>query len=485
MALGTPQKVILGVISVPVILLVLVVIFWDPNLVKGTVEEKVEDVEGHGITFGNIEHSLLSPGKIAIHDVNIQGEITNATIAKVMLDLDVSQAINRRIILDRIELQDADFKIDMEKFNAFIEAEKNAEPEVDVEADIEAEIPVETLLLQAIRLKNFNFEDTSALQQFDVQGLDISIYDVLVVDNYEVVALSAEAPISAKIAIGNIEAMQMPLGQFATNLEITEKVTDIKSLKLDTGSSLVQLSGTLANLQDIADIRIDLAPSRIDFEEFKPLLNDLPIQPSGVLELSGDFLTSGDLADPASLTRALTGNVELGLEQGKLLGIDVNQIVTSFKDSKETSLQDVGGFLISGPIGLIASNVFDLGGSASGLESETLIPQLKIKGAMEQGNIVLKDTALATDKYRLAFDGAINPSEGTFKDFTFAVLDKAGCADLKQTLNGEMSQPTSAIAKSLLDTAISPLTGLISSVKRTVSTCKPFYQGEVAHPSQG
>ncbi len=482
MALATVHKVIISVIAIPVAMLLVIILFWDANMLKDRVETHTENVQGHSISFGNLEHSLLSPGKLAVQDITINGHIANGTIEEVALQVDVSQALGKRLVVHEVVMQNTDLEVDMEKLKAYLESQAQ-KPETEPAADQKPlEIPLEIILIEAIRLNNINIKDVSEKQQFAVQGIDIAVDDMLVVDNFNLVALEHEPPVQARVSVGQIEAMQVPLGKLQGEFALSKDLVDINQLELDTGTSFIGLSGSLANLKSDAQIDLKLAPSKVSFDEFQPLLGDLPILPSGALEMSGNINTTGALTEPKALLQTLTGDIELGLNQGKLVGIDINEIVTSFKDSKETDLKDIGGFLITGPVGLIASNLFDLGSGAGGLEGETLIPQMKLKGAMEQGKLVLSDTALATDQYRLAFDGGLDPNAGTFNDFTFALLDEAGCATLTQTLNGDMSQPTSAIAESLLDTALSPLTGLLNAVKDTVQKCEPFYQGEVAHP---
>lgn len=262
---------------------------------------------------------------------------------------------------------------------------------------------------------------------------------------------------------------------------LNDLISDLR-LQLDTGKSQLDVAGKVTSDAGHSRIQLDINESQVNLDEFHAFMPSSPVKPSGTMALSGLIDAQGLLQDPQSFLKTLSGNIELGLDSGKLQGVDINKLVKGFKDSKESDWKDVGSFLITGPVGILAANVFDLGSGANASGGETLIPQFKLKSKMDNGALLLKDTAIATDKYRLAFEGQLNPTDKTFNDFTFALLDKAGCADIKQTLNGSMSNPKSAIAQSLLDSALAPLSGLLKSVKNSASKCTPFYQGDVAHP---
>lgn len=554
------KKLLFAVILVPFILITAAALLWDPNWFKDEATPYLSDVESHSIRFEDIEHSLFNPGKITINNLTLSGPIANGEIGTLFVDASIMDAFSKNIIVDEIRLSSPDLQLDMQALNDWLAARPPADNKSDTPAE---KLPVKRVFINKIIIENANLKDISALQQFAVHNLTLQLNELQIAENSQIIVLQDNAPISANINIAQLQAQGNNLGKVKGSLRATQNKITINSLGLDTDNTHLDLSGTLINPKGDANIALNIADSQIalaDFAAFAPqvplaslgvlnlsgqletagdisqptnllnsLLSDLnirlntgkslldlaakinniegqsglnlqineshlnldefhafmpnsPVKPSGTMALSGLIDAQGLLEDPQSFLKTLSGNVELGLNSGKLQGVDINKIVKGFKDSKESDWKDVGSFLVTGPVGILAANVFDLGSGANASGGETLIPQFKLKSKMDKGAILLKDTAIATDKYRLAFEGQLNPTDKTFKDFTFALLDKAGCADIKQTLNGSMSNPKSAIAQSLLDSALAPLSGLLKSVKNSTSKCTPFYQGDVAHP---
>ncbi|BDX08305.1 AsmA-like C-terminal region-containing protein [Planctobacterium marinum] len=555
------KNILIGLISIPLLLILVTVLAWDANWFKGQATPFLEDIESHSISFNDIEHSLLTPGKIKLNDITLAGPVAKGDIGTLIADVNVLDAFSKNIVVNEIRLLAPRIDIDMQALNDWlaIQTEKPAaEPHGKPGA-----LPVNRIVVKKISIENANFRDTSALQQFLLDNLTLTLKNLNIAENAEIIILQDHAPITASLSIEDITAQGANLGKLSSNITATEKTINIQHFQLASQSSQLALSGTIKNPKEQADIQLGIADSKLNLADFAPLAPELPIPLQGLLSLMGNINAQGELANPQSLIsnlsselkisldtakslldiesvinseqgeqaiklqindsqismdefqgllkdspvlpsgnvklsglldargilenpnsllQTLSGNLALGLENGKLTGIDINKIVKGFKDSKESDWKDVGSFLVTGPIGILAANIFDLGSGAATSGGETLIPQLRVNGAMDNGAILFKDTALATDKYRLAFDGQVNPAQKTFKNFTFALLDKAGCADIKQTLNGAMSNPSSAIAQSLLDSAIAPISGLLKTLKNSASQCTPFYQGEVVHP---
>ena len=559
--MSTSRKTLIGLIAVPLLLILITIIVWDANWFKGQATPYLEDIESHNISFDDIEHSLIAPGKITLDGIKLKGPIANGNVGSLFVDVNVLDAFSKNIVINEIRLLNPQIDIDMQALDDWlaVQAEKPA-PEPQSKP---GPLPVKRIFVKKISIEKASIRDTSGLQQFLLDNLTLILTNLNIAENTEIVILQDNAPINANLNVANTTAQGANLGKISADIVATETNINVQRFALASPTSKLALSGAIKNPKEQADIQLviadselnlaDFAPlapelpmplkgllrlagnisaqgelsnpqglissltsdmkisldtakslldletiigseqsektislqindSQINVAEFQALMKDSPVLPSGNVKLSGALDTRGLLEDPNTLLGTLSGDLALGLENGKLTGIDINKIVQGFKDSKESDWKDVGSFLVTGPIGILAANMFDLGAGASASGGETLIPQLQLNSKLDKGSIILRDTAIATDKYRLAFDGQINPAQKTFKDFTFALLDKAGCADIKQTLNGNMASPQSAIAQSLLDSAIAPISGILKSLKNTTSQCKPFYTGEVAHP---
>ena len=179
----------------------------------------------------------------------------------------------------------------------------------------------------------------------------------------------------------------------------------------------------------------------------------------------------------------LIGTLQADLQPGLVKGLNLNSALTALKDSQQTSLLDIGGYVLTGPLGLIAGQLLDLSGGITALGGETQIQHLSLQSRFDQGLVDVTNTALATDEYRIALKGKLDPLQQHFEQFQFAILDAQGCAQVSQTLNGPMDEPSSAVASNLLASIASPLTDVVTSVSNQLKGCDVFYQGPVSAPN--
>lgn len=351
------------------------------------------------------------------------------------------------------------------------------------ESQTNAPLPIERLRIKSVLFRNIFIKDVSTQQLFTLNNLNIELTDIVAVDEFQMVLLDSKSPLAAAFFIDEVLTSQIDIGKVAGKALLHGDMIDVQSLTLESTGSHLAISGFVKNPKQNADVQLVVADSILDVADFAPLLSKLPVLPSGKFTIAGAVDTQGNLSAPKQLLQALSGHIDLRMNNGALQGIDINKLVTAIKDSQTTSLRDIGGFLVSGPLGLIGSNMFDLSGGTSAFDGTTVIPQLQLNSQFEKGMLQLQDTALSTDKHRLAFSGSVDMGNHSFHEFTFALLDAEGCADVKQTLNGAMSKPASAVSKSLLDSALSPFNNLLGTVKESLGEkCTPFYQGDVTHP---
>lgn len=480
--MSSGKKILIALPGTLLVFLFLLVLFWDANWFKSSVTPHIKNLESHQIQFDTLEHSLFKPGKLTVRDVTISGPIVTGKIASLVVSVDVMKAINKDILVHEVILQQPDLNIDMTALNAYIA--RPVAPGEQASTEEGAPLAINSLVVIQAAINQANINDISPQKQFSITNLNLSLAKLNIIDKNQIIILEDTAPVRANLHIDNLVAQSTSLGTVSSHIVITKQTAALETLTLNTAKSQLNIKASASNLGGEAELQVTVQPSKLHLAEFQPLFNDIPVMPSGDMTMAANLTTQGTLNDNNNLLRALNGELSIGLQQGKLQGVDVNKVVAAFKNSKETDLKDIGSFILTGPVGILAANLFDLGDGVQAMEGETLIPQLQFNGTIGQGKLHVNNTAIATDQYRLAFDGAIDPLKSTFEEFTFAVLNEQGCADLTQTLNGDMAQPTSAVAKSLLDSAIAPITGLLNSVKNTVSDCEPFYVGDVAHPNQ-
>ena len=207
------------------------------------------------------------------------------------------------------------------------------------------------------------------------------------------------------------------------------------------------------------------------------------IWPKGGLQLDADLQVN--LAEPETALSSLNGALKVTSNQLLLNGLNLNEILQSLEDSEKTSLLDVGSFLVTGPLGLIANQVANLGkGGLSASGGQTQFNAIAADIKIVQGVIQTQDVAFATDKFRSAFDGQFDLPNQSFKDMQFYLLDDQHCAMVQQTLNGRVDAPEGVAGALASTTVIKPFTNILNQAGSLISDCKPVYDGSVAHPAK-
>ena len=481
------SKLLLTILGLLIVLCVVAIValvaLWNPNWFKDDIDKQLTTIPHVQLNFDNLEHSLTTPGDLSINQIGLQGELIQGNIKALRVSAQVNPLLDKQAIIDEVIIDSPVLEFDVNKLKAFAAANAAQEPAPET-TPTQQPLPIDLLKVNRFVIKNASFKDVSSDQLVAVQGLNLTLDNLKLVEQGLPLTPETLPPVMMQLTTEQLSVMGQSLGQLALALTGNAQSINLTQFDAITPQSEIHLTGNVSSPLTNPLVNLDFADSKITLEEFSHFYGDLPIQPSGKINFSGalqNLTTTGELTD---ILAGLDGNVALGLNQGKLLGIDVNQVVSAIKQSRETDLKDIGGFLISGPIGILATQFFDLGTGSAAMQGETVIPDLQFNSEMVKGTLNLSDTAFATDQYRMALDGGLNLAKSTFQDFTFSILDEQGCADIQQTLNGDISSPKSAVANTLLETVISPLKGLFKGVAKQVdSSCDPVYQGSVAHPN--
>lgn len=231
--------------------------------------------------------------------------------------------------------------------------------------------------------------------------------------------------------------------------------------------------------------------------EFNNLSLDKLIEPAnedsfGMLgELQGEIDVKFEGLDGDSLLRTLDGDIFVRNQSLVTLErLNINKVIKSFLDSQEFGLLDVGGFLLAGPLGLLASqgvSLQDTIGQLGADKGDTLIPHLNIDMDIKDGLLITQDVAVATDKYRFAFKGEVILDKQEFKDFDFDIINKKGCREYGQTLNGSITSPEIETFTAAFDAVTGSVIGLFKQGVGLITggACSAVYEGVVPHPEKG
>lgn len=227
----------------------------------------------------------------------------------------------------------------------------------------------------------------------------------------------------------------------------------------------------------------------LSLEKLTKSANDESSRVSGLLDGKVDIRFQG--LDVDTIASSLSGAIAIN-NQGPITlhRLNVNKVLRSFLDSQNFGLLDLGGFLLAGPLGLLASQGVSLQDTLSHLgadEGDTQFTHLNVDVNIDKGVVTTKDVAAATLQYRFAFNGVIDLGKQQFKDFKFDIINEKGCSEYGQTLNGNLLSPDIETFTAAFDAVTGSIVGLFKQGVGLITggACSAVYQGVVPHPEEG
>ncbi|GAA0214682.1 hypothetical protein GCM10009123_22300 [Kangiella japonica] len=208
-------------------------------------------------------------------------------------------------------------------------------------------------------------------------------------------------------------------------------------------------------------------------------------------ELQGEIAVKFEGLDSKTFLSSLNGDIFIRNQSlVTIRHLNINKVIKSFLDSQEFGLLDIGGFLLAGPLGLLASqgvSLQDTIGQLGADKGDTQIPHMNIDMNIKDGLLMTKDVAVATDKYRFAFNGEVILDKQEFKDLDFDIINKKGCREYGQTLNGSITSPKIETFTAAFDAVTGSVVGLFKQGVGLITggACSSVYEGVVPHPEKG
>lgn len=244
------------------------------------------------------------------------------------------------------------------------------------------------------------------------------------------------------------------------------------SVILDQGSALV--NGDIIQQGKLIKLKLSSNIHQFNLDKIAPLMQESPITPQGML--NADFESDLTIDQKAQLPAGINGEFVMKTDGFSLKGLALDKILDGFKASQETSLFDIGTFLVTGPVGMVAMQFVQLGSGAMQLKGDTQVQEIELHGDINNSQIMIENTRVKTKDNHLGFYGGIDLVNQAFKEFKFGLLEDNGCAPVQQTLDGSFSK----IRDVLFNTTGGAVTSPLSSVLRTASDvasggCKPFF----------
>ncbi len=333
------------------------------------------------------------------------------------------------------------------------------------------------MLLEAIQLHTQNASYKGMLDTMGIGNLDFKLRKLRIGKNKES-GFFNKLIANGGLEISNVTSTKLNVG--AVKFEVG--ISNGNYTFLPTESLLFGKKGkgrmVLAPFKSPAQYDIEYEVDQIDLKRVLQLVQQDEMF-DGNIDLLVDIKCQGD--NVKDILNSLDGQLLMKGEDVTLLGIELDKFINKFKRSQNFGLVDVGAVALAGPVGLAISKGSQYAMIATNdLGDSTHITQFYSSCSIENGNVNLKDFALATRKYRVATKGWYDIRTDSL-DITFGIVDKKGCAMIRQSVKGH-SENYETSKVNIVKTLFAPVTNLLDDVK--IVECDPFYEGYVQHPKK-
>ncbi|MER2494161.1 hypothetical protein [Catenovulum sediminis] len=249
------------------------------------------------------------------------------------------------------------------------------------------------------------------------------------------------------------------------------KLTD-SGFTMDDGA--VRLNAKVSKQNNIIKVKAHSDIQKLNLARFQPYLADSKIMPEGAL--NADSTVDLSIDNQKQLPAGVNGTVDLTTDGFTLNGLALDKILDGFRASQETSLFDVGTFLVTGPVGMIAMQFAQLGAGAMQLKGTTVVQQIELHLDIQDSQLAVENTRVKTKDNHLGFYGQIDLPQQAFKQFKFGLLDSDGCAAIQQTLDGPFSKVRDVLFNTTSGAVTSPISNVLRKAQDTASGgCKAFF----------
>ncbi|MEZ4819470.1 MAG: AsmA-like C-terminal region-containing protein [Bdellovibrionota bacterium] len=290
-----------------------------------------------------------------------------------------------------------------------------------------------------------------------------------------------EALIKIDLSLQSLLHPYIQLDSFSTSMTLRNSALEVNKISCNVFDQAFDASFSAQISDTLHDIAFAFSLAKFDLTQLTPYLHeDFAYPLLGAFSVRG----SGFLPDLDELEN-ITGMFELKAHDIEIQNINANALIESYIDSNKASLLDAAGFLTLGPIGLLASQGMKVSQSIPGMMGgKTNVQNIHIDIQAKESKMHMQDVAIATSKHRIAAKGSIDLKKQTFEDMRIGFLNRKGCADLVQKVEGPISKPEFGVGKSVLKTLTAPVTSVGKKIGDIATGgCKVFYEGIVEHPS--
>ncbi len=490
------KKILISSVIIMTSIIVVLIIFimsFNLNKYKPTIEKKVFEATGKELKInGKIGLSLL-PFGLSINDIVVKNpkgftKQDMLSVKNASISLQLAPLLSKQLKINYIKFTNINLLVEKSKkglLNLSVSKGKTKVKKVSKEKEDTKTTPLPELNVKKVLIENVNitYNDLQTKTKVDVKGLDLSIKNIAISQNKDILkALSLKGLLN----ISAIKYNKYLLKNISANFKLKNKIATIDPLKLTIFNS--NATGKLVyNMQQKKPkIFIQEHIAKFNLSDMsKELIKNSKISLAGFLNTDIKLsMTGSDIKD---IKRTISGTIFVSGDNFGINGIDLNQILESYNKIKKLNTKDIGAFLLAGPVGLAITKGTDTGMAVSGIGSgkTTAIKKLIINAPIKRGIVTLKDVAISTGKYRVAMKGKLNLSKERFLNVEVGILNKKGCATISQKITGTFSKPKINTSKLVATAVTGMVTSLFGKIGKMIpknkksSKCKIFYNGTV------
>ncbi|WP_440905955.1 hypothetical protein ACMZOO_06850 [Catenovulum sp. SX2] len=346
---------------------------------------------------------------------------------------------------------------------------------------------VANLYLEQINITNLTTEliDPATAYQsseqaawFALNKFNFALSDVAAVQEHKIVDLiTLNNGAKVKLAANQLTYLDSQFKQLSLNLQQTDAGLAITDTGLSTKEGRVQTQGNVFDKRRIGEksalVNLQTDIYRFDLAALEPFLADSAFKPKGLLDANLD----ADLEfKPEEKWLMQQGQVQIKSGPFAVEGIAMDKLINGFKASQETSLLDVGSFLVAGPVGMMAMQFVELTAGAAQFKGKSQIKSIEADAHVQNNLIRLDKAKLKTAENSLGFIGNVNLNKQAFEKFRFAILDDKDCPSIQQTLDGKFSEVKKVLFNTTSGAVTSPLSNVWRKAKDAAAGgCKSFF----------
>ncbi|EWH11258.1 hypothetical protein DS2_05355 [Catenovulum agarivorans DS-2] len=338
---------------------------------------------------------------------------------------------------------------------------------------------IANLYLESIELEHINIRLFEQENWLEAEEFNLKLKDTDVIKQHQLVdTVSLNAGAHLLTSLKRLKYISSEFSQINLNVTQTEDALLLADTGLTHKDGRVRIEGKVIDGRRVGEsqaqalLQTDIY--KFDLPALEPFLQSVPFKPTGVLDANLDLQLQ---LEPNNKWTMSKGDFNLKTGTFGIDGIALDKLINGFKASQETSLLDVGSFLVAGPVGMMAMQFAELSAGAAQFKGSSNIEFIQAKASVENNLIEVESAKVKTTDNRLGFVGNINLNEQAFEKFRFAILNEQDCPKVQQTLDGKFTEVKKVLFSTTSGAVTSPLSNVWRKAKDVAAGgCKSFYQ---------